>query len=158
MANLDEKVDPVKATRCTVLRDDGQQCTAEVPDDAPFEICMDHMRDAYLYVKGALMQVMDDMAKNRAPLPERLVAEPVVYYVAVRDWIKIGTTRNLKQRMADLIVDELVDELLVTEPGGFELEQMRHKQFAHLKALRREYFNPGQDLLDHIEMLRRHYA
>ncbi len=155
MANLDEKVDAVKATCCTVLRRNGRDCLAEIPDDAPFDICMDHMQEAYLYVKGAITQAMDHAAKNRAPLPpKRPAPEPVVYYAVIRDWIKIGTTRQLEVRMSEL----LVDELLVTEPGGFELEQMRHKQFAHLKALRREYFNPGQDLLDHIEMLRLHYA
>lgn len=80
-------------------------------------------------------------------------AQSVVYYVRIRDLIKIGTTVNMQARFGQLIVDEI----LATEPGARPLEQMRHKQFAHLRV-RGERFAPGPDLDSHIAMLREHYG
>jgi len=80
-------------------------------------------------------------------------AMAVVYYIRMRDTIKIGTTMNMGTRMPSLVPDEI----LATEPGSEPLERLRHKQFAHLR-IRGERFRPEQDLLDHIEMIRKHYG
>lgn len=73
-----------------------------------------------------------------------------VYYIALRDCIKIGTTYNMVARMSQL----MPDAVLATEPGGREVEKARHRQFKTLRApLGREYFSVHPDLLAHIEAI-----
>jgi hypothetical protein len=75
--------------------------------------------------------------------------EGVVYYLTFNGLIKIGTSTNVKGRMASLPHDEL----LATEPGSYELEKQRHRQFAHLRY-KNEWFNPGPELQAHIRQLK----
>jgi hypothetical protein len=83
--------------------------------------------------------------------------QSVVYYVRESpEIIKIGTTINLINRLAALRVDH--DALMATEPGGRGLEQMRHKQFAHVSLGKWERFRSEPDLLDHIAMLLAHFG
>lgn len=74
---------------------------------------------------------------------------PIVYYLRFGDRIKIGTTRNLPKRLAAVPHDEV----LATELGDFQVEGSRHRQFQHLR-IKGEWFQPAQDLLDHIEGVR----
>jgi hypothetical protein len=92
----------------------------------------------------------DDFRKFRE-LRERYAGQSVVYYIRIRDLIKIGYTTNMEARMNDL----LADEVLATEPGGEPLERMRHAQFKHLKV-RGERFRPEAELLSHVAMIREH--
>ena len=81
------------------------------------------------------------------PSREQMAAEGVVYYVRRGEFIKIGTTMRLKNRMAALVPDEV----LAVEPGSFPLESQLHKRFAHLRApFMREYFRIEPELIDHI--------
>jgi hypothetical protein len=80
-------------------------------------------------------------------------APPVIYYALLGEVVKIGTTTRLRDRMNSL----KADELLATEPGNSVLEELRHKQFEHLRApvaRQRELFMPGDELVSHIDMLR----
>ena len=74
---------------------------------------------------------------------------PVVYYIRFGDRIKIGTTSRLLARMRDLPKDEL----LVTEPGGRDLERQRHREFAAFRVTG-EWFKAETPLLVHIARLR----
>lgn len=80
-------------------------------------------------------------------------ADAVVYYIAIRgsDRVKIGTTTNLRQRMVDLRADG--EDLLATEPGGYEVERARHQQFADERYGRREDFALSDRLTAHIASL-----
>lgn len=84
-----------------------------------------------------------------APLAERV---NVVYFIQPRDGgrIKIGTTRNLKQRLADLNLASPI-ELIVrgTVRGGKELERKLHERFDSFRA-HSEWFEPDQSILDWI--------
>lgn len=73
----------------------------------------------------------------------------VVYYVRSGETVKIGTSRNPRQRLRAL----WFDELLAFERGARALEQARHAQFA---ALRRsgEWFEYRDALADHVGELR----
>jgi len=83
----------------------------------------------------------------------RPVPEPNVYYMRIQNLIKIGfTARPVKQRKIEL----MADEVLAIEPGGRELERLRHKQFVTLRY-RGERFYPGVDLMRHINMIREHF-
>lgn len=79
--------------------------------------------------------------------------QSVVYYVRIRDLIKIGVTTNMKARMLQV----MPDEILATEPGGTDLERQRQAQFAHLKV-RGERFEQGEDLIAHIAQVREEHG
>lgn len=79
----------------------------------------------------------------------------LVYYVRLgENHIKIGTTTRLAERMVELRVANR-ENLLAVEPGGFEHEQQRHKQFNKLRYQRRkEDFAESPELLTLITELR----
>ncbi|MBF4562725.1 GIY-YIG nuclease family protein [Microbacterium sp. VKM Ac-2870] len=68
----------------------------------------------------------------------------VVYYLRWEQRIKIGTTRQPRQRLAAI----WHQELLAFEPGGRTLERARHEQFAHLRA-GGEWFRADPELRAH---------
>jgi hypothetical protein len=80
--------------------------------------------------------------------------QSVVYYAALtRNLIKIGTTAQLYTRM-----HQLGARLLGYEPGSYELETTRKRQFAPLRASGpgREWFRPEPELMEHIRQLPGH--
>lgn len=81
--------------------------------------------------------------------PEGKNAMSVVYYIQFRDIIKIGTTSDLRARMSDLPWETL----LLTEPGSYEKETERHRQFKDLQRTG-EWFEPGPELTNFIESRR----
>lgn len=82
----------------------------------------------------------------------------VVYYCRVRPGVvKIGTSMQLGVRMDSFRVASA--DVLAAEPGSFKVENMRHKQFAHLRIdPRREDFRLGDDLQAHIETVRGNFG
>ncbi|MBM9509973.1 GIY-YIG nuclease family protein [Actinacidiphila acididurans] len=72
----------------------------------------------------------------------------VVYYIRRGDYVKIGTTTKLRQRMRDL----MPDEVLAVEPGSYGLESELHAKFASIRfAAWCEYFKLTPDLQQHID-------
>lgn len=85
-------------------------------------------------------------------LPE-LRPEAVVYYVMLTgDRVKIGTTTNLKMRLASYRARP--EDLLAVEAGGRDVERWRHAQFEHLQIGGREDFQMAPDLMEHISQIR----
>jgi len=72
----------------------------------------------------------------------------VVYYLRWRERIKIGTSRQPRQRLAAI----LHEELLAFEPGDRGLEQQRHREFADLRE-GGEWFRADARLIAHIATL-----
>lgn len=152
---------PVKRPRCSAIRDNASECNRFAVPDAPFRICRDHMREAYLHWRDQLVEVYkaDPDAQHDPTLetyarPEiGLGSRSFVYYLGFSDRIKIGYSENLDQRLG--VVPH--DEILALEPGGQKLEHFRHKQFA-AHRVNREWFGRHSDLLAHIEMLNGHYG
>lgn len=71
-----------------------------------------------------------------------------VYYIRRGKYVKIGTTTNLKQRMRDL----MPDEVLAVEPGGYALESNLHAHFAKIRfSPSMEYFELTAELQAHID-------
>jgi len=114
-----------------------------------------------------LTEKFEEEARLARPSQEALAKakadQAVVYYMRLPgDRIKIGTTTNMTMRLTGLRVRR--DAVLATEPGSYDLERMRHKQFADLRftngmpGVDLEDFEPGQVLLDHIAMLRKHFG
>lgn len=74
----------------------------------------------------------------------------VVYYIRRGAMVKIGTTVDLRGRMAAL----LPEEILATEPGDQKLEVQRHQTFRALRVPgQREWFYAGRELQDHIQQV-----
>jgi hypothetical protein len=53
----------------------------------------------------------------------------VVYYIRYDRRVKIGTSRRPRQRLASI----RHEELLAFEPGGRDVEQARHREFADVR-------------------------
>ena len=94
----------------------------------------------------------------------RITHEPLVYY-AVRDGlVKVGTTVHFRKRMQELHTEEV----LAVEPGGRDLEQARHAEFAEYQVIhpdrkgnrsgQNEWFRPGERLIAHATTLRSVYS
>lgn len=74
----------------------------------------------------------------------------VVYYLRFDARVKIGTSRNPKQRLGSI----RHDELLAFEQGGRSVEQQRHREFASVRE-GGEWFTLTPELRDHVRRLRR---
>lgn len=71
----------------------------------------------------------------------------VVYYARRGNWVKIGTTTNLRARMQDV----MPDEVMAVEPGSYRLERELHYAFADIRLDSScEYFRLTDKLRDHI--------
>ncbi len=147
------------ASTCTASINGGQFCDRDVPKDSPVSMCALHLMKAFRYCES----LMDDALSKRSSRSdvlsypelarermESIQRDRVVYYAQVGQHIKIGTTAELARRMQIL----KPDALLATEPGYFDIEKHRHRQFAHLRVPNnsrpREYFEMGEDLMEHI--------
>lgn len=88
----------------------------------------------------------------KKPVEQRWEGRHVVYYIRIGDYIKIGTTKRLKQRIAQLRAS--THDLLAIEDGDALREASRHRQFAADRLdSRRENFRPSQAILEHVENL-----
>lgn len=90
----------------------------------------------------------EDAAAASAPRELRITREAlmreaaVVYYLALGNRIKIGTTTDLPGRMAAVPHEELV----AFEFGSYKLERQRHDQFAHARIVG-EWFDRADEEL-----------
>lgn len=150
-------------TRCTVQRRNGDFCDAPSAEDVPFPICGRHAAELYRYVAETIgdlvrdpyfriFNALEEVDRRQAKEEQRHSGgKPVVYYVQVGEFIKIGFTRGLARRMQVYPPNK---RLLATEPGDYGLESRRHSQFAGLLAHGREWFRPDAKLIAHINALR----
>lgn len=148
----------MQPTRCTIEIVSGSFCDAESAPDMPFAICAPHALELY----RRMHELVTDVRENHRAYPDihAAVVEGVrerkntrrhqVYYVRVGELIKIGVTKDLRQRLTHYPPGS---QLLAVERGGEDLESRRHAQFRHLLADRKEWFHPGAELLAHVEKL-----
>lgn len=134
-------------------------CEADRYEDAAAPpLCGTHLARCAAYVSAAMKSLSEPYIEGRSTEPQPVGNDDrgtdVVYYVRMGDHVKIGTTRNLAQRLAQLYVDHDPTALLGSESGGRKLERQRHAEFADERAFaNRELFNPSRRLLAHIESL-----
>jgi len=75
--------------------------------------------------------------------------QSIVYYIQLTgNRVKIGYTTNMVRRMTALRVR--IADVLATEPGGYQLETARHRQFGYLREGRLENFDAQPALMAHI--------
>jgi hypothetical protein len=88
--------------------------------------------------------------------PETEIQKPeaagYVYYLMVGPTtVKIGTTRNLADRVAQLRSE--LQYVVAVERGSFDIERARHLEFADERIDKREHFRLSAKLKAHIESL-----
>lgn len=154
---------------CVVMNDDERPCGREALLAAPWPVCAAHALAVYRFIDGqvtdqalnapALLHAVELInIGDRGVHPTRRQLAPdvmngwpaVVYYARSGNLIKIGTTRDLLDRMRNYPPGT---RLLAVEPGAEAVERHRHAQFASLLATRAEWFRPGTELLEHIQEL-----
>ena len=156
---------------CTAQLRNGNFCDLPTLPDMPFPICEKHASAIYRRISqnveakiDAARRPLSWVDKNQVDLDDHMdrrraatVAQSVVYYLRESSGaIKIGFTTNMEARLLALRINR--DAMLATEPGGRELERMRHRQFKHLRLGRWERFQPEADLLSHVAMIREHFG
>jgi len=112
---------------------------------------MAHLVKVAAYMRDAIADVLAAAETATKPRPHRS-SEGVVYYVRIRDYVKIGVTANLSHRMLNLRAGS--DQILAVEPGGRDLERQRHHEFADERRGRREDFELSDRLKQHIAITR----
>lgn len=85
----------------------------------------------------------------------RLANTGIVYYFERPDGaIKIGCTKSYDDRRYSISKRHGPLLLIAYERGYYEIEEQRHEQFAHLRlSPLAEWFQPAEDLVDHVLML-----
>lgn len=120
-------------------------------------LCTDH---AHLVRLG----VADQMAVKLPSVVHVHTAGPaVVYYIGdpATQCVKIGTSTDARKRLQAVRHRFPEAILLAVEPGHFELERVRHRQFAGVRRIQRgqrEWFEKTPDLMDHINAMRHQYG
>lgn len=161
---------------CAIVSANGRACSEPVDSDAPLNLCARHLLAAHdwvardvgttdtlpspclacgsrlgvRYPSGWLCAICDWRVGD---LPHHNVAGlrvDVVYYLRRGDQIKIGTSGNVRNRLAALHFDEV----LAFERGNRQREHRRHLQFGSYRILRTEWFDVHDALSDHIRTLR----
>lgn len=128
-------------------------CDPEMVDGAAFPICLRHGLEFQFRLLRYGMKRANAGGDELPSMPTQLVkrVNPVVYYLLVDGLIKIGFTTNIRSRLRAY---PPTTHLLVTEPGSFQLERSRHRQFSSHLADRIEWFHPAAELWEHIRTLR----
>lgn len=129
-------------------------CAKPIADhDAPIPMCERHTH-AMLYWSVRAIRAEVDAATavlaNIASLDPAIhvAGQAVVYYARLDGMVKIGTTKHLAQRMADLKAD-----LLAYESGTYDLEAERHREYGIARS-HLEFFHPAPELIQWIKLLR----
>lgn len=125
---------------CGVQLHSGDVCEAKPAEDMPFPICTRHAIQLALAMQDVtLKKMMQPQSDNEKRQRREAEHGSIVYYVELPgDRIKIGTTRNLPQRLKSLRVGHA--KVLATEPGGVTVERQRHGRFAPFRIDQREDF------------------
>jgi len=118
------------------LEDNGYLSFADAEGDV-------YLNDPHPFERPA--QTVFQSANNMTPIS-------VVYYLqSTSGHVKIGFSAHLTARLRKLRDEHGELLVLATEPGGWHREQELHRIFdAHRVRPDREWFWPGDDLLQHI--------
>lgn len=133
-------------------------CIASPEITEPIPLCFAHMLHVVSLampqvVRAAASSSPDTVALRMLPVDtEKLLAasahDSIVYFIRNGDRIKIGTTRNLRGRVAALSLRP--DNVLFAVSGGIQVERELHARFADLRIGNTEWFQCAQPIADFI--------
>lgn len=126
-------------------------CEAEPRTDLP--VCPRHAERIHAVLHD---EWLDKLGLGPLPegvtVPTPLSRPAIVYYLRVGPYaVKIGTTIHLRDRLNALRTE--VQHVMAVEPGGYQRESERHKQFAAERLGKREDFRLTPRLQAHIDAL-----
>lgn len=138
---------------CPVRLPEGEVCGRVSFDESlPFPLCFQH----FVAVRRWDFREVAERMRAAYPQPPQLPDTAVVYYVRVGDRVKIGTTvKTVRQRFQGQLPPDA--QVLATEPGSYEVERRRHRQFRHLQDAN-EWFHAGPELWSHVAELRKQHG
>lgn len=152
---------PLRATSCVM-----PGCHKLTSDLPHLRLCNAHLAIVAEQVNAAANEsnplVLDDVPvdpdeyllaherKEALPKPRRK-PKPVIYYVKISDYIKIGWTSDLQSRMRSYPPNSV---LLAVHPGSRADETKLHKRFAAHRTHGREWYAPVPTVLHHIEQMK----
>jgi hypothetical protein len=142
---------------CIIDTEEDGPCPLPVPEDSRWQICESHIGDIYYACRNRERRTPPEAATPPPAIkrPTQPTVSEYVYYLIFADRVKIGYSSNLKLRLTQLPYDEV----LAVEPGGHDLEQLRHTQFAVARIYtNREWFVFTDELRSHCAMLVQHYG
>jgi hypothetical protein len=112
-------------------------------------LCIGHAVHVHRAVNELLGELIDLHARPSSTRPE---PHAWVYYLMLGPaTVKIGTTIDLRQRLAQLRTD--AQYVVAIERGGLDIERKRLIQFADERIGKRENFRLSERLKEHIEAL-----
>jgi hypothetical protein len=139
---------------CCARLPEGETCgRASFDASLPFPLCTNHLFAIQRWdFREAAERFREQHPQPVVVRPDR----PIVYYVRVGDRVKIGTTvKTVRQRFQGQLPPDA--QVLATEPGSYEVERRRHRQFQHLQDAN-EWFHGGPELWEHIAQLREEHG
>lgn len=122
-----------------------RNCRADAEPGAPVDLCGTHQAEVARFWQESATSA--PLTLRRPVTVDRSLG--LVYFIRRGDDVKIGWTRNIKERLVGL----KGDALLHTEPGTREDERRMHAAFAHY-AIGGEWFTFGPDLASFILRLK----
>lgn len=142
-----------EAATCVVA-----DCIASPEITEPIPLCFAHMLHVVSLampqvVQAAAASSPDPAAMRMLPVDTRkLLAasahDSIVYFLRNGDRVKIGTTRNLRGRVAGLSLRP--DNVLFAVSGGIQVERALHERFADLRIGETEWFQFAQPIADFV--------
>lgn len=129
-------------TVCAVGR-----CVTDVDPAIGAPLCTYHAKLVFAKVAHIYGMVPPERTKAR---PVQSILSPIgtVYIAQHGDRIKIGFTRNLKERLRAVKVERVIASF----PGRIEAERELHERFAHLRTVG-EWFVADPELIAYAEAL-----
>ena len=135
------------ATACIV-----DDCVNDADPDAPFPICLFHVRDAFAYYAVHAADATQPRETSRIkPVLRKSEKIGRVYFIRRGDLIKIGWSQDVDRRIKQLDGDALLHD----QPGTMHDEHLLHEAFADLlePSLGREWFHEAPKLTAFIALL-----
>lgn len=140
------------ANLCSATGQHGTECMAQAVEGAPIALCMKHIMQVGSFWNDVRPKRRDSKVDfsqadvGRKEVGYEQVETSVVYYIIHGSRIKIGTSKNWRERLKNLPCDRV----LALEPGGSPVEGDRHRQFNTTRFHGSEWFAESDELWDHI--------
>lgn len=128
-----------------------QLCSKDASDRYQVPLCQEHTLLIWAMVEQdrceSGLDYDPDELLTQSARPRPAVEVGWIYYLQVGDYLKIGFTRNLHQRISQYPPNA---ELLATHHGTLDDEQRLHGRFRAYLDSGREWYADADEIRDHI--------
>jgi DNA-binding MarR family transcriptional regulator len=137
------------SVRC-LAADSGQPCTDIVTSAVPVALCQRHRMQVAISIVPEMLAAAASGTVQQSVFGKAVQPvfsgphEPVVYFIANGDRVKIGYSTNLGGRLSSLAQPK--ENVALTLAGGRELEAALHDRFKDARVRRSEWFKYTRDI------------